>query len=181
MTHPISGISEALDRLGAITGRPLDAAARRDMVMQWGAACNLNRVYPDVIPALRALATGAGRPRLGLLSNTQSFDLEILRREGIEGFFDAVCLSCRTGLLKPDPAAFLDAAGRLGLPAEAIVMVGDRIEEDVRGAMKAGLQAILIVRGKAPDPPPPVPFIRSLTDLPDRIGVAPPSGASGKG
>ena len=49
---------------------------------------------------------------------------------------------------KPAPAFFRAAAGKLGLPAESIAVVGDDIEGDVGGAMAAGMRGILVRTGK---------------------------------
>ncbi len=49
---------------------------------------------------------------------------------------------------KPGEALFRHALERLGVPAEAVVMIGDDVESDVRGAMACGLQAILVQTGK---------------------------------
>jgi len=176
MTRPLQGISSALDRLAAVTGRRLDGRARRDMVVQWGSACNLNRTYPDVLPTLRRLSTGARRPRLGVLSNTQSFDLECLRRDGLDLMMDTIRLSCHTGLLKPDPAAFLDAAAHLALPPDRILMVGDRPGDDVEGAIRAGMRAVLLDRTGSAPPDVGVQVIRTLADLPPMFSGARPSG-----
>lgn len=170
MTRPLTGISAALDELVKVTGRELDITAHRDMVMQWSAACNFNRLYPDAIPAVRALSTGPRRCRVGILSNTQSFDLDILRREGLDTMMDAVRLSCHTGILKPDAAAFHDAAEHLGVPPERCVMVGDRTVEDIEGARRAGLRACLIARPPRTMPSDGVTVIGSLAELPALLG-----------
>jgi HAD superfamily hydrolase (TIGR01458 family) len=49
---------------------------------------------------------------------------------------------------KPAPAFFEGAAAQLGVAKEEIVMVGDDIETDVRGAMRAGLKGALVRTGK---------------------------------
>ena len=55
--------------------------------------------------------------------------------------------SCNVGFAKPSPAIFAHAAGRLALPPDAILHVGDSPEMDLRGAEQAGLQAVLLRRG----------------------------------
>ncbi len=49
---------------------------------------------------------------------------------------------------KPGAAFFRRAVERLGVPAEAVLMIGDDVESDVRGAIAAGLQAVLVQTGK---------------------------------
>jgi putative hydrolase of the HAD superfamily len=130
----------------------------------WGRAGNHNRLYPDAMPALRALRRDPAPPslRIGILSNTQSFDLDFMRREGLEPTVDAICLSCDCGLLKPDPKIYRHAAGRMGLPPEQMLMVGDSPRDDVEGARLAGWRAVLLDRTA----PAAVPgTIRDLTEL----------------
>lgn len=149
MTRRLSGIGEGLDAITAATGRRIAGSwSRRELIMLWGEANNANRLFPDVLPALRALRPAAGRPgyRLGILSNTQSFDLDFLGRSGLGRAVDEICLSCDCGLLKPDPEIFRIASRRLGLPPEEILMVGDSLVDDVEGARRAGLRAIHLDR-----------------------------------
>jgi HAD superfamily hydrolase (TIGR01458 family) len=49
---------------------------------------------------------------------------------------------------KPSPEFFRAALEGLGLPAEQVAMVGDDIENDVKGAQEAGLTGILVQTGK---------------------------------
>ncbi|HKY33952.1 MAG TPA: HAD family hydrolase [Candidatus Polarisedimenticolia bacterium] len=171
MTRRLPGITAALDELERATGRPPgNGWTRRDLVLAWGAASNANRLYPDALPALRRLARDG--LRLGLVSNTQSFDLDLLDRDGIAALMQAVCLSCDCGMLKPDPGIFSLAAGRLGIPASEILMVGDRPDDDVAGARRAGLRAVLLDRPAGAAPPrrrEGEPVLRGLDELPGFI------------
>ena len=166
MTRRMTGISEAIDAIAELTGRPpVSGPARRELILTWGRAGNRNRLYPDALPALAALRRHrAQRPlRLGILSNTQSFDLDFLRREGIEASLDTICLSCDCGLLKPDPGIYRHAAARMGLPPEQMLMVGDSPRDDVGGAREAGWRALLLDR-TAPAALPGT--IRGLMEIP---------------
>jgi len=49
---------------------------------------------------------------------------------------------------KPAAAFFRMAIQKLGLPAKHVLMIGDDIQADVRGAQKAGLKAALVKTGK---------------------------------
>jgi len=49
------------------------------------------------------------------------------------------------------------------------VMVGDSIRQDIEGALRAGMRAILLHRGQTPPPRASelgVPVIKSLSELP---------------
>jgi len=49
---------------------------------------------------------------------------------------------------KPAPGFFAAALGGLGVAPEEAVMVGDDVESDIGGALRAGLRAILVKTGK---------------------------------
>ena len=49
---------------------------------------------------------------------------------------------------KPSSVFFNQAAGLLGLSPGDLVMIGDDVDSDVGGAMRAGLQGILVKTGK---------------------------------
>ena len=60
------------------------------------------------------------------------------------------------GLQKPDPAAVRARPVHGGrLDPRARVMVGDRLDYDVRPAKAAGMRAVWVLRGEAPDDPTP--------------------------
>lgn len=59
-------------------------------------------------------------------------------------------LSFENGLLKPEPAMFVDACARLGRAPTDCVMFGDRATDDYYGALEAGLGARLIDRSGGP-------------------------------
>ena len=84
--------------------------------------------------------------RLALLSNASSYSEEILDRVGLRDPFDAVILSYRVGLLKPDPEIYQLALTGLGLPAEAVTFVGDGGDRELSGARKVGMRTILVDR-----------------------------------
>lgn len=171
MTRRLSGIGEAIDALTRVTGRgPTAPWSRRDLILAWGEASNENRLYPDarpVLEALRAPAAGHERRRLGILSNTQSFDLDFMRREGLESLVDVICLSCDCALLKPDAAIYRLAASRMRLDAGSILMVGDRLPDDVEAARRAGFRAVLLDRSASRRA-----AIRSLGELPSLLTSA---------
>lgn len=77
---------------------------------------------------------------------------------------------------KPTPAFFAAAVGGLGLPPEAVAMVGDDLVADVQGAQQAGLQGWLVRTGKfrpeavAQSGVRPDRMLDSLADLPSLLG-----------
>lgn len=165
MLRRFLGIREGLDALERATNRGLaPSGAREALIRSWNEACAATKLYEDAPPALASLSP---RYRLGLVSNTQSFDLEILRSPELRSRLDVVCLSCDQGLLKPDPAIFLAAAGEMKAPPESVLMVGDNPVDDVTGAAAAGMRALHLDRASGAHAPPPgaAGVIRSLTEI----------------
>jgi putative hydrolase of the HAD superfamily len=98
---------------------------------------------PNVLEVLTALRRGY---RLGVISNTVgSGDAELteaLEKAGIRQLIDALVTSRDFGKAKPDPAIYTEGARRLGVPLDETVMVGDRLDTDVAGALNAGIPGI---------------------------------------
>ena len=91
----------------------------------------------------------------------------LLDQFGVADCFDAVTTSEAVGYTKPDPRMYdaaLDAWG--GDPADA-VMVGDRYEHDVAGAVDAGLDAVAF--GPDARGPKATYEISDLRKLPDIV------------
>ncbi|TMD85698.1 MAG: HAD family hydrolase [Chloroflexi bacterium] len=95
---------------------------------------------------LEVLTTLKRRYRLGVISNTVgSGDAELteaLDKAGIRRLIDALVTSRDFGKAKPDPAIYAEGARRLGVPLDETVMVGDRLDTDVAGALNAGIPGI---------------------------------------
>jgi FMN phosphatase YigB (HAD superfamily) len=109
-------------------------------------------LYPDVLPCLEALA---GRYRLGILANQPSLVREALARDGIERFMEVWGVSDDVGFAKPDPRLFAHVLYLAGEAPPHVVMVGDRLDYDVRPARRTGMRTVWLLRGEAPDDPTP--------------------------
>ena len=148
---------------GAWRGRlGLDAEQEAAMAAAFAAAEAEAQLFPE---APEALAGTRALARLGLLSNTQSFDLGLLERLGLAEAIRLRGLSAELGAAKPAPEAFDAMAKRLGLFPGNLVMVGDSWSDDIEGALAAGWTAIWINRGgkERPDHDPDA----ELVELPD--------------
>jgi putative hydrolase of the HAD superfamily len=99
------------------------------------------RPEDGALDAIRAVADGDRH--VGVVSDIDTAEAhEMLAAFGVDDCFDAITTSEAVGYTKPDPRMYeaaLDAWG--GDPSEA-VMVGDRYEHDVAGAVDAGLDAV---------------------------------------
>jgi HAD superfamily hydrolase (TIGR01549 family) len=129
-------------------------------------------LYADVIPALEAVA--AEGYLVGLVGN-QPTEIEAMLG-GLDLRLALVASSTSLGVEKPDPAFFGAVADRLGLPPAAVVYVGDRVDNDVRPAVAAGMRSVFLRRGPwawiqagRSDPPEADAVIESLADLPDAL------------
>jgi putative hydrolase of the HAD superfamily len=84
------------------------------------------------------------RPRylVACLSNTNPLHWpRLFARMGLAERFERVFVSCETGLLKPDPAAFEHVRRELALPAGEILFFDDA-RLNVEAARAAGFQAV---------------------------------------
>jgi len=141
-------------------------------------AAHLNRVYlrhrfedielyPDVLPALDALAPHYS---LGLLSNGNSYP----ERCGLAGRFGFVIFSQDVGFEKPDRRVFEIACTRAGCSPDELLHVGDSLETDVAGANGVGARSVWLNRKGKPNEGSIAPDfeMRSLRELPEVLGLA---------
>ena len=94
-------------------------------------------VRDDGVAALVRSARAVGL-RTAVLSNADDVDPVA----GHDRLVDVVLVSGRTGLRKPDPAAFAHCARVLGVPPPECVVVDD-LSVNVRGAVAAGMTGVL--------------------------------------
>jgi putative hydrolase of the HAD superfamily len=71
--------------------------------------------------------------------------------------FDAAVFSCSVGLRKPDPRIYQLACEELAVDAEEAMFVGDGANDELAGAQRVGMRAVLIHR---PGEEPPWPEAR---------------------
>jgi FMN phosphatase YigB (HAD superfamily) len=65
-----------------------------------------------------------------------------LARSGLTDFFAAIVISGEVGIAKPDRRIFDETLTRLGNPArERVLMVGDSLTSDIRGAVDSRIDA----------------------------------------
>jgi putative hydrolase of the HAD superfamily len=102
------------------------------------------RVFPDTFSTLDALASAG--VRRAVISNWDRRLMDILRGLRLATHFEVITVSAVEGVEKPSPEIFERTVERLGMPAEAILHVGDSPLEDYTGARDAGLHAVLIDR-----------------------------------
>ena len=122
--------------------------------------------FEDVVPALRGLR------RLGLrlvvVSNWDASLHDVLLSTGLRAHLDGAITSAELAVAKPHPALFHHGLGMAGIAPGLAWHVGDSIEEDVAGALAAGIEPVLLDRDGtlAADAPEGVRVIASLAELP---------------
>jgi putative hydrolase of the HAD superfamily len=125
-------------------------------------------MYEDVPDVLRAIA--ARGIRIGLISNSHRCLASFQSHFELEGLIGAAVSSSQHGYLKPHPSIFQAALQLLGVEPADTVMVGDSVGQDIAGARRVGMRAVLVRRGTDDQPfggevDPDVPVIRSLHEL----------------
>jgi putative hydrolase of the HAD superfamily len=122
------------------------------------------RCFPDVAPALRALREAGIAVCVG--SNFDSRLRQVIR--GLPELRESVgtlVVSSEVGFRKPHPSFFQAVCQRLELGPQQVLCVGDDVENDVRGAMRAGLSGILLDRTSLrPADLPHVPDLMTLVE-----------------
>jgi len=113
--------------------------------------------YPDTPAVLKAFS-GAGIP-IGIVSNTGwSIDAGYAAT-GMDAFIQTFVLSCDLGIAKPAPEIFLTACGRLGVPPERSLMVGNNLLAD-SGSICVGCHCLIL----PPVPPGATRGLRAAAD-----------------
>ena len=110
-------------------------------------------LHADVPGCLEALAEMGFR--LGIIANQPSQVRAAMERDGLVPYFEVWGVSDDLGLQKPDPTLFVHALRVAGVEPSRSVMVGDRLDYDVRPAAAAGMKTVWVLRGEAPDDPTP--------------------------
>jgi HAD superfamily hydrolase (TIGR01662 family) len=129
-------------------------------------------VYPDALPCLESLRHSG--LVVGLAGN-QSAELERWTRDaGLP--VDVVGSSASWGVRKPAPQFFERMVAEVGCEPDEVAYVGDRVDNDVLPALRAGLVAVHLRRGpwgRLQATPAGVSAIDSLDELPDALASLP--------
>jgi FMN phosphatase YigB (HAD superfamily) len=129
-------------------------------------------LYPDAVACLERMRDAG--TFVGIAGN-QSAALEAWAREaGLP--VDVVTGSASLGVRKPEPAFFDDLVRIAGVPAAQVAYVGDRADNDVVPALRAGMVAVHLRRGpwgRLQATPAGAIAIESLAELPGALASAP--------
>ncbi len=110
---------------------------------------------PDVAPVFAGLRERG--IRVGVLSNTiwaRDYHERVFDRDGVGHLIDGAVYTSEIAHAKPHPEAFAAAVTAVGLDPDvdtpSCVYVGDRPYEDVHGAQRVGMRAVLVPHSDIP-------------------------------
>lgn len=137
---------ERVARALGITVDKARALSQKVIYEEWVEIFDKVEPIPGVREALSAFAAAG----LKLATVSDYLALPKLTRMKLDHVkWDADVGAEALGALKPHPRAFEEVVMRLGVPAEEILHVGDRLDADVAGAHAVGMRAALFTAGNA--------------------------------
>ncbi|MEO7744956.1 MAG: HAD-IIA family hydrolase [Actinomycetota bacterium] len=134
----------------------------------------INRAIRLVGDGARFIATNpdaTGPSPDGPLPATGSVAAMVTRATGVEPYFVG----------KPNPLMMRSALNRIEAHSETTVMVGDRMDTDVKSGLEAGLRTVLVLTGSTREhqverfPYRPTRVVESIADLVDLVATMSPS------
>jgi HAD superfamily hydrolase (TIGR01509 family) len=125
------GLTHSLEHLVGIT---------EEKVISYFSSFPVIEPMPGVMDLLQYLKSKGIKLALASSSTIEVIRI-ILFKTGLEYFFDAVADSTEAGAGKPDPAIFLLAQKKLGIPRENCVIIEDSTN-GIKAALAAGIRCI---------------------------------------
>lgn len=101
-------------------------------------------VYPQAAECLAGLHR---RYHIGIIANQNPGTADRMEQYGLSQYLDLIVASAEEGVAKPDLRIFRLALERADCPPERAVMIGDRLDNDIAPAKRAGLKTIWIRQG----------------------------------
>lgn len=114
------------------------------LVGMWNKNTLLSKPYDETVEVLEDLKEDY---KLILIANTDPSSIpQVLEKFKLKDYFDAAVFSFEIGKLKTDKEMFKKVFKETGLKKDELVMVGDSIPSDMKGAENAGVTPILVDR-----------------------------------
>lgn len=123
-----------------------DPAGRRAVAAEARYPKELEVLYEGVGELLRVLSASY---KLGVIANQSVSSTDRLTKWGLMPYISNCLCSFELGLEKPDPAIFQLALERARCSPSQAVMIGDRLDNDIRPARLLGWKTIRIMQGFA--------------------------------
>ncbi|MGL5416364.1 MAG: HAD family hydrolase [Clostridium sp.] len=105
---------------------------------------DLEKLYEEAEFVLEKLAD---KYKLGIIANQAEGLVERLEKLGILKYFSIVISSSDYNLMKPDIEIFKVAVEKSGYKSEEVVMIGDRLDNDIFPAKQIGMKTIWVKQG----------------------------------
>jgi HAD superfamily hydrolase (TIGR01549 family) len=127
--------------------------------------------YDGAVETLRSLSSYY---KIGVIANQSPGSEERLTRWGLIPFISVCIASAEIGLEKPDPAIFDLALSQAKCTASEAVMIGDRLDNDIRPARMLGWKTVRVLQGPGrfqaardqhDEPDVTVPDVKSIPSL----------------
>jgi HAD superfamily hydrolase (TIGR01549 family) len=114
---------------------------RAEMYSRWP------EMSPEV-PGMKEAAEQLSRHyRLGIIANQPREVVQLLEERGLHSLFEVVAVSDELQLEKPDPRIFEWALAQAQVRPESAMMIGDRIDNDIKPAKALGMRTLWIRLG----------------------------------
>lgn len=147
---------------------PADLASLADAIYDAYGDARHWQIFDDVPVLLEALV--AARIPVAVVSDWGHGLEAILLDLALGGHVDALVVSSRVGIAKPEPALFAMALSRLAIEPGGAVHVGDTYVKDVVGARAAGIAPVLVDRARRFGRLD-CPVVHDLGELVDLLGL----------
>jgi putative hydrolase of the HAD superfamily len=142
-------LAEVFEAAGVRTDHPGHPAAQTAYEEFWEPHTYIDPDVPSLFAGLRERGL-----RIGVLSNTiwsRDYHQRVFERDGVLALIDGAVYSSEIPYVKPHPEAFGAAMVAVGASdARSCVYVGDRPFEDVHGAQRVGMRAVLVPHSDIP-------------------------------
>lgn len=100
-------------------------------------------LHPEILPVLDSIREQG--QKIGLITNCYFEERDVIRESVLLPYFDAVCMSCELGMMKPDPAIFRRCMAELGVKPEQCLYVGDGGSGELEAARSLGMHPVQAV------------------------------------
>jgi len=117
-----------------------EAGAYQTLFADYASRCSAFAVPFDAMLSTLIAIRSMGLPIAIVTNGGTEFQTKSIEALDLHKLTDAIFISEREGLRKPDPALFVRAAEQLGVPPERCLFVGDNPVADILGAAATGMR-----------------------------------------
>lgn len=133
----------------------------------WNKNKLLSKLYPETLEVLAELKK---EYKLVLAANIDCFSKDIIEKYALQEYFDAMYLSCDTGMLKTDKGFFEKILSDLNVEKQDVIVIGDSVESDMKSAESSGINSVLVDRNNRMNYDPKILNLKEIKKDIDKIG-----------